>query len=288
MASPTKILISPSQFDKVNRHWGRHYKRMYLRGLLLRERNEFTDNYRKFTRNIQKGPLTPDQVAEITTFQETMSNDYVTRSTELDVTKDLDESNLDGVSSRFKFLFLLQKFLKDHAEITTVCNIGARVDQYSSYLALRFPHKQFISEDFQTQLALHNSLLPQSLNWRFMSGYWLDLIRSGQLKADIYFTVSTSVLMNNKELNVYLDEVAKHAKAVAFCEGWWARVVSLSERIVPPEDVPKERPYRGGEYANYHHNYIAKLEERGFSIILSQIVPQADAYHYLQIIAIRP
>jgi hypothetical protein len=61
----------------------------------------------------------------------------------------------------------------------------------------------------------------------------------------------------------------------------------LSSRIVPPEEVPRERPYCGGEYANYHHNYIAKLEARGFDLELSQIVAKELQFHYLQILAIR-
>jgi hypothetical protein len=136
-------------------------------------------------------------------------------------------------------------------------------------------------------LAEHNSLLPQQKNWQFRSGYPLDLIRAGRANADMYFCVSTSVLMNNKELNCYLDAMATCAKAIAFCEGWWAELERPKPGVTPPEDVPKEEPYCGGAYATYHHNYIAKLEERGFQIQLSQIVPENEAFHYLQIFAQR-
>ena len=82
-------------------------------------------------------------------------------------------------------------------------------------------------------------------------------------------------------------EIAMHAKAVAFCEGWWPRADSFSNRIMRPEDIQENEPYCSGDYANYHHNYVAKLERRGFAITLSQIVPESERYHYLQIVAVK-
>lgn len=285
----TEIKVGPEQFEKTNRFWARHYMRSYWRGLLPREHSEFMDNYRRFTANKQRGPLTPEQVLLITKDQAYVDANYADRSKELDVSRDITPENVPTLSSRQKFAFILQQYVEsDSRRISRAANIGARVDFYSAYLASRFPNIEFMSVGFQPRLALHNSLLPQSPNWRFLTGYWLDLMRSGVLRADLYFSVSTTVLMNNRQLNTYLDELAKHATALAFCEGWWPRANTLVQRIIRPEEVPKERPYCSGAYANYHHNYIKKLQERGFEIKLSQIVPEADNYHYLQILAARP
>lgn len=286
----TKILVDDDQLKRANEHWGSQYRKAYWRGLLLRERSDFWDSYRRFTANKQAGPLTAQRLAEITAQQDAEETYAADRSKEA-ITVDLTAENASSFSTRFQYAFLLQEFLKERSDIKSAANIGARVDLWSAYLARRFPDVQFLSIDFQSKLAEHNAYLPQSSNWHFMPGYCIDLLRSGRLRVDLYFSISTTVLMNNRELNVYLDEIAKHAKAVSFCEGWWPRADGikawLEPRTILPEEVPKERPYCSGAYANYHHNYIAKLTERGFKIRLSQIVPFQENFHYLQIIAER-
>lgn len=260
-----------------SKHWTRHYQRAYWRWKLLGESSEFSENYLRFTANNQAGPLTPERVAEVTRYQAEEDTHYADRSKEA-ITSD----NLE--SSRFRFAYLLRDLLERRPDIRRIANIGARVDLWSAYLAPRFPDREFVSVDFQPNLTLHNSLLPQSPNWSFLTGYWRDV----PLKSDLYFSISTSVLMNNVELNAYLD---LPAKAFAFCEGWWPRADKLIDlvrpRVIPPEEIPKEEPYCSGSYANYHHNYVAKLEERGFTVSLSQIVPYTDNFHYLQLIAER-
>lgn len=283
----TTVTISPEQFARTNVYWAQHYRRLYWRGLLLRQKSDFFDRYRSFTAKKQSGPLSPDEVAWVTALQRDEDNNYAQRSIEMDVTRDIIPENAETLSTRYRFAFILQEFLHKNPSVRTIANIGARVDVWSAYLARRFPNRTFISVDFQNNLALHNSLLPQAPNWTFLTGYWLDLMRSGTLRADMYFSLSTVTLMNNKELNVYLDTISGHAKAFAISENWYARADSFFNRVVRPEQVPKERPYCSGEYANYHHNYVAKLQERRFKIELSQIVPFSEAFHYLQIIASR-
>lgn len=264
-----------------NLKWQRIFQRAYWRGRLLNESSEFWENYRTFTARKQNGPLTPARIAEVTAHQLPEDQSYIERSK---------ESITDGLTnSRFTFAYLLADLLRRRPEIRSVANVGARTDLWSAYLAPRFPQVQFASVDFQPNLALHNSLLPQAPNWTFRPGYILDLLKDG-FRADLYFSISTTVLMNNGELNAYLDAIG-HAKAIAFCEGWWPRADSLIDyllpRIIPPEEVPQENPYCSGAYANYHHNYIAKLEQRGFRVSHAQIVSYSDAFHYLQLIAER-
>jgi hypothetical protein len=291
----TKIAITDEQFQRANVHWAKFYRRRLLSTELLRyllmndfdKDDPFVERYFTRLKQRQRGPMTPSEVKKMIQQQEAETGTMEVRSKEMDVLTDITEANADLLDARYRFAFLLQEFLKKNPQVGSVANIGARVDFYSAYLARRFPSVNFHSVDFQSNLKVHNSLLPQSVNWTFVDGYPLESIRSGAVKADMYFCVSCSVLMNNTELNAYLDAMATHAKAIAFCEGWWAKIETINNRIIPPEDVPKERPYCGGAYASYHHNYIAKLEERGFSVELSQIVPQNEAFHYLQIIAKR-
>jgi hypothetical protein len=287
----TEIKVGEADFQKANVHWDYHFKVLMLRYLLLKEHDPsdpFIDRYFLRTREKQKGPLTAAEIAEMVEVQLAESSTVEIRTKEMDVTVDIDEARASTLTSRYRFAYILQDFLKANPQIRSVANIGARVDFYSAYLARQFPDRTFYSIDFQPTLAEHNSLLPQQGNWHFRPGYPLHVIRSGQVNADMYFCVSTSVLMNNGELNSYLDAMATHAKAIAFCEGWWAELERRKPGITPPEDVPKEEPFCGGAYASYHHNYIAKLEERGYEIRLSQMVPENDAFHYLQIIAVKP
>jgi hypothetical protein len=292
----TNILINEQQFERANVYWRDFYRHMLfspatLRYLFLNQwdkDNPFIERYFTRMKQRQRGPLAPAEVKKLIAQQEAETDSIAERSKEMDVTTPIDAARAATLQSRYRFAYLLQEFLNENPRIKSVANIGARVDFYSAYLASRFPSVVFQSVDFQSNLALHNSLLPQSPNWSFRHGYPLDVIKSGGVAADMYFSVSCSVLFNNKELNAYLDAMAAHAKAIAFCEGWWAKVETKENRIIPPEDLPKERPYCGGAYANYHHNYISKLEERGFEIKLSQIVPENEAFHYLQIIAVKP
>lgn len=289
----TEIRVDEARFQLTNVHWAGIYRRRLLSTETLRylflnqfDKNDpFVERYFTRMKGRQRGPMTSAEVTEMVAQQETETVYMEQRSKEMDVVTDITTENVSRLEQRYQFAFLLQQFLKQNPDIRSVANVGARVDFYSAYLAPRFPSVSFHSVDFQTNLKLHNSLLPQSPNWSFVSGYPLESIRSGAVRADMYFCVSCSVLMNNKELNAYLDAMATHARAIAFCEGWWPKIETRDNRIIPPEAVPKERPYCGGAYASYHHNYIAKLEERGYKIQLSQMVPQNDAFHYLQIIA---
>jgi hypothetical protein len=147
-----------------------------------------------------------------------------------------------------------------------------------------FPGGQFYSVDFQTKLKEQNSLLPQSLNWTFASGYPLAVIRSGHVKVDMYFCVSTSVMMNNKEL-----------KRISRCNGdtregdcrlrkVGGRRSKLCGHIIPPGHVERTALLRR---CIHNHNYVAKFEQRGFKSQHSQIMHYSEAFHYLQLIAAR-
>jgi hypothetical protein len=237
---------------------------------------EWSAGFERFTRNKQRGELSESEVAELTKFQvDTVTADFATRAK-------------GGLTlSQQRFLSMIENLIAERG-LRSAANIGARVDHFCARLAERFPAVEFYSIDFQPNLALHNSQLPQRPNWHFQTGYPLHLIRNGDISADIYFFVSTSVLMNNGELNLYFDAMSKHARALAFCEGWWPSTERLEFRICRPETIPKEEPYCGGDYSNYHHNYIAKLEDRGYHVKFCRVAPEGQRYHYLQIVAVKP
>src|SRR5262245_26075387 len=190
----TEIKIGEADFQKANIHWNLHYKGVMLRYLLLKEHDPsdpFIERYFLRTRTKQNGPLTAAEIAEMVEVQSAESSTIESRSKEMDVTTDIDEARANTLTSRYRFAYLLQEFLEANPQIRGVANVGARVDFYSAYLSRRFPDRSFYSIDFQPTLAEHNSLLPQQRNWHFRPGYPLDVIRTGQVNADMYFCVST-------------------------------------------------------------------------------------------------
>ena len=83
-----------------------------------------------------------------------------------------------------------------------VAHIGARVDVVSCYLAPRHPESEFVSIDLQTNLKEHNATLEQAPNWRFLSGYALDLL--AEVRPTTLMAMFTSCKMSPREFEALL------------------------------------------------------------------------------------
>jgi len=241
--------------------------------------------YRDHEKEKQDGPLSKERIKELTDFQIEHTVDAKERAES--AIKDADKKKpVRKQHMQHKGTFLLESVLDKYgSEINSVANIGARVDIVSAYLASKFPKITFTSLDFQPNLEENNQYFPNSGNWKFMSGYALDLLKEGKLIGDVFFTTSTSVRFNNKELDEYINEFAKTCRFFVLNEGWWYNNNTKNPfNITKPEDIPVDDPFCAGKYADYHHNYIAKLEDKGFEILSSEILPGSD-YFTLQIVA---
>lgn len=219
--------------------------------------------------------------------EEIVTNDYVFRPS-LHINNDLSTS--PGKAAMYpKAASLCLPLLTDPKNgIKTMGNVGARVDIISSYLAQRNPSVSFVSVDFQSNLVELNSLLPQSDNWSFMSGYALDLFEQGKLQGDLVLFSSTSVLFTNKELRLYFNALSKSTKYSILNEGWWPAAKSPTFfRVIKPEEIdPHNSLIILGPYDNYLHNYPAILSEYGFEIVSSEIGEVPNRFYWcLQIVA---
>lgn len=165
--------------------------------------------------------------------------------------------------------------------IDSVVNVGGQVDRILSHLAGGHPDTTFTTVDFSKDLSKWNSSLPQHQNWKFQSGYALDLFESGALTGDLVMMSSTSPMFTNAELRAYIAAMAPNTRYIVFNEGWW--LVGL--RVVLPEHIDSRHSIIGGPYGNYHHNYISILEENGFEILSSKIVDDGFITPNLQIVA---
>ena len=274
MTARTNIDVGWRNWWRTNVREALHYRAIHWKHAFFGIDDDHLVRYRKESMHKQYGAMSAEQVRSLTEYQiATVDADYQQRSKAI-------------TASQERFLSKLEGFIREHG-IKSAANIGARVDHYCAHLAPLFPEVQFYSVDFQPNLAHHNSLFPRGDNWHFRSGYPLQLVRDGTVNAELYFFISTSVLMNNAELNQYLDTMSNHARAFAFCEGWSPPAERLDFRVRRPETVPEEKPYCGGRWATYHHNYIAKLERRGYRTTFSGITPDGPGYHCLQLFAVR-
>lgn len=246
------------------------------------------EQFVEFSQNKQNGPLSKERIDQITKWQVNAVNDSNAQlRSEALITDEILDQPREGLTMQNKGTRLLYDALnKFQDNIKTVANIGSRVDTTLTYLAPKFPDIHFTSVDFQPNLKELNRYLPQFENRSYLSGYALNLMREEKLKSDLVFMTSTSVLFNNKELNAFFDEFSRSVKFVVLNEPWWPKVKSLNFlKIVKPENIPPETPYCAGVYSNYHHNYIHKLESRGYEIISSEIVLSKGIYSALQIVA---
>ena len=184
--------------------------------------------------------------------------------------------------------------------VDSALNIGSYNDRHFSYMAKKFPEIKFVSVDFMSEGKMRefNELLPQSPNWTLRSGYPLSLMLDGEVSGDLVFLSSTSLLFNNKELDLYLDEISQKSKVIVINEGWG--IVSNSDRlgsfgilprIIRPEGIPENEPVirsMDGVYFTYGHNYPAKLEKKGFVVTQSRIRSSNNPSLYLyQLVAVK-
>jgi hypothetical protein len=235
------------------------------------------------------GPLSNEEVRAITEAEEQEVEGSMSRR----VHRNKMEMRHTEMATKFLFLqqagvALLYDVVEGNSdEIDSVVNIGARIDAVSAFLAQEFPDIEFISVDFQSGLEEANSEYPDLENRSYRSGYELDLLKNGSLKADVSFCTSTNSLFRAGEMDECLDELTEICDWVVFNESWYPQSLSVkSLKIQRPEEVDPEKPYIGGQHSNYHHNHVEKLNRRGFDIVHSEIVPIIKSNRfYLQLVA---
>jgi hypothetical protein len=230
----------------------------------------------------QRERLSPEEVANLTAFQVSTVGGTLERRSRLA----LDDAVLAHPATAQDYqraaLWCRELLAERRGEIRSMINVGARVDIVSSYLAPLFQEVEFISLDFQPNLAEHNAMLPQSPNWRFISGYALDLFESRQVTADLVLFASTACLFTGPELRHYLAALSRFAKYLVFEEAWSPPAKDLRlYKVIRPEDVDPNQPYLGGKYNIYHHNYLELLKEAGFGVLYSRLVPEPRRESFL-------
>jgi hypothetical protein len=231
--------------------------------------------------------LTPADMAQIVAYQSQEVGDSWGRRSSFQFDESL-LSHRDQALPYQKAGLVCHDLLTAHPDqISSMANVGARVDIVSSFLAPRFPEVQFCSVDLQPELAKHNSLLPPSPNWSFLSGYALELFESGQLAADLVVFSSTACLFGHRELAAYCKAMAKRTKFVVINEPWEHAHKQINPlRLLLPEEMDPEAPLMAGSYNYYLHNYPHHLQQAGFEVLESQIsAPRGAKGFFLTLVA---
>ena len=227
--------------------------------------------------------LTPDELRDMVAFQ-VSAEDLEWRRSYFRTTP-LDQTFQGRV------IPLIDALLAADPAIRSVMNVGVRYGFADHVMAARHPGVRFIGVDFMPDLAQMNRELARE-NLSFVSGYALDLLREGRVRADVVLFSSTALTINNAELRHYLRLVAARARYVVFNE-----VVHHSPdgALVDPLSlgVDGSLPVRrqpGGAAAplNIVHNYKAIVEEAGFKVLHYRLAPFPPFEPYrLEVVAVK-
>jgi hypothetical protein len=136
---------------------------------------------------------------------------------------------------------------------SSVLEIGTGNGDVLAFLASKYPSVHFIGADLSTKNASGKHNLP---NLEFVSGYALDLLAQGQIKADVVFGTSTFVVFAPLELRAYLAAM-KSAKRV---------IISDPVTFGNKHEARRGAISRHMDLYMWWHNYYDYLVEYGFEI----------------------
>lgn len=293
----TKIDVSFTDFFKISLISGSIYKILMMIGHITQKSIKLHAMFQEGRTTSQNGVMTKEAVEHARLRCENLSKSGIIER-QVPFSKDEIENPKDWQA--FGAQLLLNVLSEYRPYVHSALNIGSYNDRHFSYMARKFPEIKFVSVDFMSEEKMRefNELLPQSPNWILKSGYPLSLMLDGEVSGDLIFLSSTSLLFNNKELDLYLDVISQKSKVIVINEGWG--IVSNSDRlgsfsilprIIRPEDIPENEPAirsMDGVYFSYGHNYPAKLEKRGFVVTQSCIRSSNNPSLYLyQLVAVK-
>ena len=169
---------------------------------------------------------------------------------------------------------LIKQVVEGDSTIKAIANIGASYAHVDSLLSKLYPSIDFIGVDFAANLAEYNEEFSRK-NIKFISGYAMEMLEQGDLKADVFFFGNAAYEIKNQEIRRYFELFRANG----------AKYIVLNEPIYPlpggaivdPLNVNLEvsRPVYShqGLGVSRHgplgrvHNYKAMLEAAGFDVI---------------------
>lgn len=159
-----------------------------------------------------------------------------------------------------------------------IAHIGARVDVVSCYLAPRHPDSEFVSIDLQKNLKEHNATLEQSPNWRFLSGYALDLLT--EVRPTTLMAMFTTCKMAPREFEAFLKLSSEiGVKDIVIMSTFKPKLDRFWQISIDPPETINESYISSGtlldpksEQNVFVHNNARYLEANGYVIKRSELV----------------
>lgn len=285
----TQNRVSIGNFIRSNILLDLRFKTSLLMGRFsqyLERSSAFLRSYRSATADANRSRLSQSQIEFFTQREsDTVTPDYEA----LYHSQRLSDENVARQETRHSQVAVVVGDLLQREGLKSVLNIGARIDLISGYLARKHPTVRFTSVDFQQGLEKRNAFLGLCDNWRFVSGYALDVLETGDVRSDVVMFVSTSVVFTNAELRAYMKALSRWAKYVVLNEPYFHPTDSFRWfKLYRPEDIDSSKSRIGGDFNYYLHNYPAILASCGFEVISQAMIDRTDgdrtAYR-LQIVA---
>ncbi len=167
---------------------------------------------------------------------------------------------------------LVKEVVSQNNDVKRVVNIGAHYGYSDHQLACEFENVDFLSVDFAKNLAEFNAEFERP-NLTFRSGYAMEMIKKGELDADVYLFSSTAVVIQNHELLEYFKEIASRGKFIVLSEPIYkapddAILDPLTLRADESKPVYQYQMFEG-DYGPlcFVHPYRQMLEAAGFEIM---------------------
>lgn len=228
--------------------------------------------YLDLLERIDQECLTPDQVSSMKLGEATRSADYERRAASRFDASILEADDLDLIDSQAHLAKMADPIIMGDESIRSICNIGARVDLVSDFLARRHPDRHFFSVDFQESLARINGILNPPQNISFVSGYALSLLQKAEVSADLVLMNSTACLFLPRELAGYLNAMKRCEQYVILNEAWGPKASGMLWFAPPrPETIDPFKPDISEPHNVFLHNYPFHFERAGFELIESEI-----------------
>lgn len=232
------------------------------------------------------GRLSPRQLDEVRT--------YLTEVRDRELRRDYFKGRPVDKTLSGLVMPLARDVLARDSSVASVLNIGAYYAFVDHELAREFPKVHFTAMDLLPDMAGYNEEFARP-NLAFASGYALEELEEGRVRADATMFSATAAEIMNAELRRYLAVLARTTRYVILSEPIYplatGEVLDPArlplDRSVPAYIQPEHLPHSRGPTA-FVHNYRAMLAEAGFSVAHYHVFrPEITDLHWLHLIAER-
>lgn len=242
-----------------------------------REHRAIQKKYQDWLQHSPEDGLSPTEIKTI------FNDPFETYIDDINGRRDLFETRPPEHTFQGVILPLIREVIHHDPQVQSILEIGAYYGYINHILAKEFPHMHVYGIDFPDCMSAINQEFTQP-NLKFLSGYALDQLESGELTADIVYFVSTATRLKNKEYKRYLNAIKRY---IVLNEP----LIELpGGGLIDPADLPTHRstpvvyhPSSDHYPPCFIHNYKAIAEEQGFKVLHYRVYTPPFTQNHLRI-----